>query len=160
LHQLIEGVCEMVAFKKNTHPISLIKDIPADIFIECDGESLRQVFLNCLLNAFDALESKTGNFDRQVIVKAERGIEGEDHQNHVHIIIEDNGIGIEDKNLEAIFDPFFTTKDQGKGTGLGLFVSHSIIDAHGGKIWIESTFSKGSTVNIKLPLSPVADQGR
>jgi len=153
LHQLIEGVCEMVVFKKKNHLISLIKDIPADIFIECDGESLRQVFLNCLLNALDGLESKIGDFEQQIIIKAERGVEGEAHQTDVHISMKDNGIGIEDKNLEAIFDPFFTTKDQGKGTGLGLFVSHSIIDAHGGKIWIESTFGKGSTVNIKLPIS-------
>jgi signal transduction histidine kinase len=153
LRQLIEGVCEMVVFKKKNHLISLIKDIPADIFIECDGESLRQVFLNCLLNALDGLESKIGDFEQQIIIKAERGVEGEAHQTDVHISMKDNGIGIEDKNLEAIFDPFFTTKDQGKGTGLGLFVSHSIIDAHGGKIWIESTFGKGSTVNIKLPIS-------
>jgi signal transduction histidine kinase len=160
LHQLLEGVCEIVAFKKNSHPISLIKDIPVNIFIECDGESLRQVFLNCLLNALDALESKTGDFERQIIVKAKGVVEGEDHQTDVHIIMEDNGIGIEDKNLEAIFDPFFTTKDQGQGTGLGLFVSHSIIDAHGGKIWIESTLGKGSTVNIKLPVSNADKSGK
>ena len=69
----------------------------------------------------------------------------------MHIRMEDNGIGIEKKDLAVIFDPFFTTKAPGKGTGLGLFVSHSIIDAHGGKIWMESTFGKGSTVYIKLP---------
>jgi signal transduction histidine kinase len=149
-----------VAFKKYNPPISLIKEISANIFIECDSDNLRQVILNCLLNALDALESKTDDFARQIIVKAEKVVEDESHQPNVHICIEDNGTGIDEKDLDVIFDPFFTTKDQGKGTGLGLFVSHSIIDAHGGKIWIESSFGKGSTVNIKLPVSPAADQGQ
>jgi signal transduction histidine kinase len=160
LAKLIDEVCEIVAFKKYNPPISLIKEISANIFIECDSDNLRQVILNCLLNALDALESKTDDFARQIIVKAEKVVEDESHQPNVHICIEDNGTGIDEKDLDVIFDPFFTTKDQGKGTGLGLFVSHSIIDAHGGKIWIESSFGKGSTVNIKLPVSPAADQGQ
>jgi signal transduction histidine kinase len=160
LAQLIDEVCEIVAFKKYNPPISLIKEISANIFIECDSDNLRQVILNCLLNALDALESKNGDFERQIIVKAEKVVEDESNQTNVHISIEDNGTGIEEKDLDVIFDPFFTTKDQGKGTGLGLFVSHSIIDAHGGKIWIESSFGKGSTVNIKLPAYAAADQGQ
>jgi len=87
------------------------------------------------------------------IVKCEGG------QVNVHISMEDNGIGIKDRDIKAIFDPFFTTKNPGKGTGLGLFVSHSIIDAHGGKIWIDSTWGKGSTVHIYLPLYTKAVRG-
>lgn len=152
LDQLFEEICQIVSFKKFHPPISVLRCIPSDIFIEFDGESLRQVFLNCLLNALDAIESKTGEFERKVVITAEKIVESESLQTNVHIQMEDNGIGIEEKNLQVIFDPFFTTKDQGKGTGLGLFVSHSIIDAHGGRIWIESTVGKGSSVNIILPL--------
>lgn len=150
LDQLFEGVCQIVALKKYNPPISLLRDIPADIFIECDGESLRQVFLNCLLNALDAIESKDGDFEGQITITVEKIVEDESNQANVHIKIKDNGIGIDEKDLEVIFDPFYTTKAPGEGTGLGLFVSHSIIDAHGGRMWINSTLGKGSTIYIDL----------
>ena len=57
------GSVRSLPLKNYNPPISLLSDIPADIFIECDGESLRQVFLNCLLNALDAIESKEGEFE-------------------------------------------------------------------------------------------------
>ncbi len=159
LGQLFEGICQIAILNKHIPPITLLRDIPEDILIESDGESLRQVFLNCLLNALDAIEAKKGDFKRQVKITAEKVIDDEGQSAEVHIRMVDEGIGIEEKDLQVIFDPFFTTKDPGKGTGLGLFVSHSIIDAHGGKIWIESTYGKGSTVHIKIPLYTAAAQG-
>ena len=158
INELFAEVCSIVALKKHHPPISVSRDIAADIFVECDGESLRQVFLNCLLNGLDAIESKTDALERKIVITAEKVVDNESKQANVHIRIEDNGIGIEKKDLAVIFDPFFTTKDPGKGTGLGLFVSHSIIDAHGGKIWIDSTFGRGSTVHIILPLHSAAVQ--
>lgn len=152
LDLLLKGVCQVVALKKYNPPVSLSRVVPVDIYIMCDGESLRQVFLNCLLNAFYALESKVGEFERHVLITAEKVVEAETEQANVYISVEDNGTGIKEKDLDVIFDPFFTTKDPGKGTGLGLFVSHSIIDAHGGKIWIESSLGLGSTVHITLPV--------
>ncbi len=160
LDQLFAGICQIVPLKKYSPPISVLRDIPADICIECDGESLRQVFLNCLFNALDAIEAKTGDYDRQIIITAEKVVEAEGGQATIHIKMTDNGLGIKEKDLDAIFDPFFTTKAHGKGTGLGLFVSHSIIDAHGGKIWLESIFGQGSTVHIQLPIFGAADQGK
>lgn len=159
LNQLFEGVCQIITFKKYNPPIALLVDIPTDIFIECDGECLRQVFLNCFLNALDAIESKEGDFERQITITVEKIVEDESNQANVYIRIKDNGIGIEKKDLEVIFDPFFTTKSSGKGTGLGLFVSHSIIDAHGGRMWINSTLGKGSTVYIDLPICTAGDKG-
>ena len=78
------------------------------------------MFLNCLLNALDAIESKTDECDRKITITAEKVIEDENHQASVYISMEDYGIGIEEKDLKVIFDPFFTTKDPGKGTGLGI----------------------------------------
>ncbi len=159
--ELFTGVCQILAIKKYDPPVVLSCDIASDIFIECDGESLRQVFLNCLLNGLDAIESKVAAIDGKISINAEKVIDDAGKQANVHIRIKDNGIGIEKKDLAVIFDPFFTTKDPGKGTGLGLFVSHSIIDAHGGKIWLESTFGLGSTVHILLPLyTPAAREER
>ena len=159
IEELFAGVCQIVALKKLHPPVTLSRDIAADIFVECDGESLRQVFLNCLLNGLDAIESKEDQIEGKISITAEKVIDDAGRQANVHIRIEDNGIGIEKKDLADIFDPFFTTKAPGKGTGLGLFVSHSIIDAHGGKIWLESAFGLGSTVHILLPLyTPAAEE--
>lgn len=158
LKQLVEEICQIVSLKKYNPPILLSIEIPADIYIHCDRESLRQVFLNCLLNAFDAIESKGGDTERRVTITAEKVVESVGGVADMIMSIKDTGTGIKEKDLEVIFDPFFTTKDPGKGTGLGLFVSHSIIDAHGGKIWMESTFGQGSTIFMRLPQYCSLDQ--
>jgi len=69
----------------------------------------------------------------------------------VKIRIRDSGKGISPDNLPRIFDPFFTTKDVGKGTGLGLFITHDIILRHKGTIRVESTPEKGTVFFISLP---------
>jgi signal transduction histidine kinase len=153
LRQLVEEVCQIVSLKKHSPQIVVSVNIQADIYIQCDRENLLQVFLNCLLNAFDAIESKGVDFERQVSISAEKIFENEGGLVDILISIKDTGTGVEEKDLEVIFEPFFTKKDPGKGTGLGLFVSHSIIDSHGGKIWMESTFGQGSTIYIRLPQS-------
>ncbi|MDP3696357.1 MAG: HAMP domain-containing sensor histidine kinase, partial [Desulfocapsaceae bacterium] len=71
--------------------------------------------------------------------------------NGVEILIEDDGPGIEAEQLKKIFDPFFTTKDVGKGSGLGLFIVHDIIEWHGGSIAVDSRPGLGTTFIIWLP---------
>lgn len=71
----------------------------------------------------------------------------------IKIDVSDSGCGIPKENLHKIFDPFFTTKDPGKGTGLGLAVSHTIIRNHGGTIDCRSEAGTGTTFTIKLPES-------
>ena len=66
--------------------------------------------------------------------------------------IRDNGAGISKADLPKVFDPFFTTKEPGQGTGLGLFVSHTIIENLGGRIRIASTGKAGTEVVIELPI--------
>jgi two-component system, NtrC family, sensor kinase len=69
------------------------------------------------------------------------------------LAIADTGCGIPPNNLRRIFDPFFTSKEVGKGTGLGLAVSHGIVSAHGGVIEVDSEVGKGSTFRVYLPLA-------
>ena len=66
---------------------------------------------------------------------------------------EDTGCGIPQENIKRIFDPFFTTKEVGKGTGMGLHLAYKIIEAHKGRISVESTVGKGSTFRIQLPIN-------
>jgi signal transduction histidine kinase len=77
---------------------------------------------------------------------------------HVVIAFKDNGCGMESETLNKVFEPFFTTKIVGKGTGLGMAISFGIIEEHAGSIEIESTFGKGTTVLVTLPVSdPIGD---
>ena len=157
LKQLVEGVCEIASMNQHNPSTRIVNQIPVDIYVRCDEERIRQVLLNCFLNALDAIDSKKGDFDRQLLIIAKKAVDEEVREETVHITIEDNGVGIAAEELEKIFDPFFTTKDPGKGTGLGLFVSHSLIDAHGGKIWLESSVGVGTSVHIMLPLDITGD---
>jgi signal transduction histidine kinase len=75
----------------------------------------------------------------------------------VRVSIADNGTGIPESDRTHLFTPFFTTKDQGKGVGLGLFISESIARAHDGRIEVESTPGKGSTFTVCLPAGTRGD---
>jgi signal transduction histidine kinase len=140
------------------------KNIRYSRIMKCDGslfvrgeKSLIQVLLNCFLNAVDAVELKGDNFEKTILLFCEKKFE--DGAEVIKILIEDNGVGIEDGKLSLVFNPFFTTKKHGKGTGLGLSVSYSLIDALGGKIWIESRIGIGTTVHLVLPLYKNKENG-
>ena len=97
--------------------------------------------MNLLANACDAIAG-TGNI--WVMTRAEGDT--------VSVAIRDDGAGIPPAVLGRIFDPFFTTKDVGRGTGLGLAVSHAVVAAHGGRIDVESAPGAGSTFRVRLPV--------
>lgn len=73
--------------------------------------------------------------------------------NHILLIVEDNGIGMDDNTLKQVFIPFFTTKDVGQGTGLGLPVVHGIVSSYNGTINIDSKIGIGTKFEIRFPLS-------
>jgi len=114
--------------------------------VECRLFQLNQVFMNLLVNATQAIETH-GRITIRTGIKNDQ----------VWIEIIDNGKGISPENLGRIFDPFFTTKPVGKGTGLGLFVSFSIIQKHHGRIEVESIEGKGSTFRVWLPIKQPED---
>ena len=109
-----------------------------------DAEKLKQVFMNLLINARQAIH-KNGRI--QVTIRHD--VSG----NQVLVCVADDGPGIPEANQEKIFDPFFTTKPTGQGTGLGLSVSYGIIEDHGGEIEVASGRQGGTEFRIRLPLS-------
>ena len=109
---------------------------------ECNLQQLEQVFINLLTNAADAIEKH-----------GEIKVATYSDNDFIYVKIEDSGSGIEKEKLKKIFDPFYTTKDIGEGSGLGLSISHGIIERHQGELTVESTPGKGSVFTIKLPLS-------
>lgn len=117
--------------------------------VECTLSRINQVVMNLVVNASHAIEEKG-------IITIRLFSLDEDH---VCIEVEDNGKGIEEKNLAKLFDPFFTTKPVGEGTGLGLSLSYSIIETHNGELTVRSTVGKGTTFRITLPIKHVKGTG-
>jgi len=118
--------------------------------VECMPTQINQIFLNLLMNAAQAIDSKG-------TITIRTGVQDEE----VWVEVEDTGRGIPQDVITRIFDPFFTTKPVGQGTGLGLSVSYGIVKKHGGHFDVKSTVGKGTTMRLWLPrqrcLTPPAD---
>lgn len=110
-------------------------------FTQGDPDLLTQVFLNLCVNAIQAMP-QGGRLRLGLQISG----------NQIQATVGDTGEGISKENLAKIFDPFFSTKPKGKGNGLGLMMSQSIVQEHGGTIFVESTLGQGTTFTVTLPL--------
>jgi signal transduction histidine kinase len=119
--------------------------------VHADPDRLRQVFLNILLNAVDALNADLPS-DPQILL-ATANLVSDEQVNSIEVIIQDNGPGIPSSHLSRVFDPFFTTKQPGKGTGLGLSVSFMIIEKLGGRLSASRLEDNGAAFRVVLPLA-------
>ena len=139
-----EGILSTLTLLNNrlVNRITVHKEFADLPKIRCYPGQLNQVFMHLLTNATDAIEGKG-----EVWIKT--WMEGD----FVQLSVRDNGKGIPQNVLSKIFDPFFTTKPVGSGTGLGLAVSHQIIERHSGKIEVENEVGKGTTFTINLPIN-------
>ena len=125
-------------------------DVPP---LYCQSGKLSQVFMNIIVNAVQATESRWEEVDdREVRVELDRvaGADGEDRA--VVVRIQDNGTGMDEATRQRIFDPFYTTKDVGKGTGLGLSIVKGILDDHHAEVAVDSTVGEGTTFSLTFPL--------
>ena len=142
LNRLVEEVISMREREASLSNIKFVKNYQKDLpLIYSDPSLLRQVFLNLINNAIDALQ-KGGE------IKIETVLGGE---NSVEVRVSDTGVGIPRENLKKIFDPFFTTKAPGKGTGLGLSICHGIMEKLGGRISVTSQVGEGTIFTVYLP---------
>ena len=120
-----------------------------------DPDQVRQVFLNLILNAADALATTGDKAPGVITIATQSGLfDGSKARGapQIQIRVSDNGPGIPEEKLDRIFEPFYTTKAPGKGTGLGLWVSGMIIEGLGGRIRACTGTGKGSTLEVVLPL--------
>lgn len=151
VHELIRDVIELLPARKKAETFSLITSLDAEVdTVFAVGDRLRQVFLNCLLNAIDAIESS--EIGQGEIVISTRNAMDDKGNALLEVLFSDNGIGIPPEHLAIVFDPFFTTKAPGKGTGLGLAVSYAIIENFGGKISVARRSAGGTEVLVSLPM--------
>jgi two-component system NtrC family sensor kinase len=145
INDVLHSSMNIVQHKADFFNIKLVTDFdPALLRVKADSSQLQQVFLNMTVNAADAMEGKgTLTITTRNVI--------ENNHDFVEVVFSDTGPGISQENLEKLFEPFFTTKPVGKGTGLGLAVSHGIIQDHGGTITVKSKINEGSSFFIRLP---------
>jgi two-component system NtrC family sensor kinase len=159
LNALIDETVRFVERSAALQQIEIATELdPALPPLLVDADLIKQVLINILVNAQQAIEER-GSILVQSRLHAQRKLPGGRGTGPmVEIAISDTGCGIPSANLQRIFDPFFTSKEVGKGTGLGLSVSYGIVTSHGGEIEVESVVGQGSTFRIFLPAGqPVAE---
>jgi len=115
--------------------------------VRIDMDRLSQVFLNIFLNAVQAMPDG-GTLRVSTILDKKQRI--------IVITVVDSGIGMDQETMEKVLNPFFSTKEE--GTGLGLTISEKIVEAHGGKINIESTLQEGTSIFIELPVPLISKE--
>ncbi len=142
LHKGIASTLNIVASEfKNKADVELVFGTLPEI--DCLPSQINQVVLNLVVNATQAIDSGQRGLIR-ITTSAD--------DSHVHLSVSDSGCGIPPDVLKNIFNPFFTTKAVGVGTGLGLSVTHGIIERHHGSINVESEVGKGTTFKVSLPI--------
>ncbi|MEW6509619.1 MAG: PAS domain-containing protein [Bacteroidota bacterium] len=135
---------EIVKMGKKAKDVTFVTHVRRQIpTLSLVPDQLSQVFINILLNAVDALKGKHGTITAEV----------ERDEEQVKVTITDDGAGILPENMPKIFEPFFTTKQVGEGTGLGLWVSYGIVRSFGGDLAVSSTWGKGTSFSMTLPLN-------
>lgn len=152
VNESISNALSMISQQFKHHGIKLTVNLSKECaFINGNTYRFEQVMLNLLSNAKDAIEEKAGTkksgFDKHVIIRSYVS------NNSIYVEVKDNGCGIDENEIERILLPFYTTKETGKGTGLGLTISFSIIKELNGNIEIESKNKFGSTFRIILPVN-------
>jgi signal transduction histidine kinase len=137
--ELIDGILKA---ELSTAGVRVERDYDRDLGpIVTDPDQLRQVLLNLLKNAADAVAGRG-----LITVRTRR------HGDRFRLAVVDDGVGMTEAQLERVFMPFFTTKDPGRGTGLGLSVSYGIVEGLGGRLSVSSRRGEGSVFTVDLPL--------
>jgi two-component system sensor histidine kinase AtoS len=147
---LLERVVELYANEIEAKQLRVTRDYARDLpRVEADPDSLYRAFVNLVGNALDAMHTGGRLALRAGWASADRL--GTRRARQVAVEIEDDGVGIPDSDTDRVFNPFFTTKDT--GTGLGLALTHKIVDDHGGTIDFRSVPGRGTTFRIVLPVN-------
>jgi signal transduction histidine kinase len=143
LNDEVRNVLNLRAYELRVSNIEIETHLDPHLpLVLADSRQVQQVFLNILVNAEQAVLSRRKQGRVVIRTIAENG--------SVRVSFADDGPGMRPEHLARLFKPFFTTKESGKGTGLGLSISHSIVSEHGGRIWAESAYGKGSTFFVEL----------
>jgi two-component system sensor kinase FixL len=147
LGALIEDVSKLLETEMHDCDINLQMEIePGLPVVSADAVQIEQVLLNLARNAIDAIGDPAANADRRILIRASR-----DPEQRIRVSVQDTGSGLSGGQLRQLFTPFYTTKRD--GMGLGLSLSRSIVEAHGGKLWAEADVRRGAVFSMTLPVA-------
>jgi signal transduction histidine kinase len=139
---------EVVALSDNElrrNRVSLTTDLPGNLPpIVVDRVLLQQVILNLIMNAIESMRAVSDR-TRVLRIRTEKQPSG-----NIFVFVQDSGVGVDPKHVSQIFETFYTTKAE--GIGMGLTISRSIIEAHGGRLWAVANDGPGSTFCFTLPI--------
>jgi C4-dicarboxylate-specific signal transduction histidine kinase len=143
VNDVIRAVVPLVRAELSKHEVALHLDLATDLpLVEGDRVQLQQVVINLVINAGEATAPLTDR-PREVAIRS-----APDGSGHVTVSVRDNGTGIDPTTVDAIFGAFVTTKPG--GMGMGLSISRSIIDAHGGQLWTTPNSPHGAVFHVRL----------
>jgi C4-dicarboxylate-specific signal transduction histidine kinase len=144
VNELIREMIVLLRSEAARYGISVRTELAADLAaVTGDRVQLQQVLLNLIVNGIDAMKEIDRRRDLTISSRA-----GGDH---VQLSVSDTGVGMPAQQPDQIFTPFFTTKAH--GTGMGLSISRSIVESHGGRLWAEGNASHGATFHVTLPVT-------
>jgi C4-dicarboxylate-specific signal transduction histidine kinase len=145
LNEIIEESVALAESQASRNDVSLEMELAHELPVTLgDRIQLQQVILNLMLNGIESM-SGVANRPRQLRIRSRT-----QEEDGICVSIEDCGIGVSAENMPRLFEAFFTTRSQ--GIGMGLAISRSIVEAHGGRLWAESTVNQGSIFQFTLPI--------
>jgi signal transduction histidine kinase len=149
VNEVILEMLALVRIEAMRHNISVRTEPAVDLpKIMGDRVQLQQVMMNLIVNSIDAMKEVDGK--RELTIKSQRA-----ENEQLEVSVSDNGIGLSPQHAEQIFNAFFTTKTH--GIGMGLRISRSIIESHGGRLWASDNSPRGATFHFTLPVTVAAD---
>ena len=150
LNQVVRDVILLLRYELNRNRISLRTELaPGLPAVQGDPVQLQQVLINLIMNAIDALRM-SGDRPREILIRSAKNPEG------ILVQIEDSGPGVRPEQGNRIFEPFFTTKPQ--GIGMGLSISRSIVESHGGRLWAAPGELHGARFQFTVPMADTSDE--
>ncbi len=149
-NDIVDEMVILLRGQATRHAVSINKDLAPDLpKIMADRVQVQQVLMNLMLNGVEAMKETGG------VLAVMSHL---DQDGRVMISVSDTGVGLPAEKAGVIFDAFFTTKPE--GSGMGLAISRSIIDSHGGRLWVAANNARGATFHFTLPTAAEASEPR
>jgi signal transduction histidine kinase len=144
LNQVIEETLAVVSGQASQSQVTVSTELKSGLpEVLGDRIQLQQVILNLIINGIEAMATVTSR-PRRLLIRSQF----DDNERQVRVSVEDTGVGVSAEKMARLFEPFFTTRSE--GIGMGLPISRSIIEAHGGRLWVESIVDDGSVFQFTL----------
>jgi C4-dicarboxylate-specific signal transduction histidine kinase len=143
VNEVIQEMIVLLGSEVTRHNVSVRTELTAELSqVMGDRVQLQQIMMNLIMNSIDAMKDVDGT--RELAIKSQRG-----QNEELQVSVSDTGVGLPSKQTDHIFDAFFTTKPH--GTGMGLSISRSIVESHGGRLWAADNSPRGASFHLTLP---------